>query len=342
MRAALIHANGTLWLAGDPAATERSHPPAGNLRIDADMELQTDGYVRAAAVVRRDRGNLATVVAFDTSRIFGTPTEAGVWAGAYDGSQPRTGTLVLCDTNAGVLPLLNFPGAVVRPPRRQVIGCTVLLGYEVMCGLPVAVTAASGTVEVSGALAGDTLNLFGYVFTATDAANPAPPLWNKTAAGLAAAITAQRGWLVTAHPNAPLVSHGRAQDRDPDGGGRRRCRGGGSQEDHGQRQGTHRGDGTTRHGGQTRHANQPGPGAGVCRSGPSGGASVRRAGQHGQRCAAGRAGHGGQAGPGGQGHQQPGQRGQRRGPGVRGGRAVWRGDRRASGSHAAKSQIGAG
>jgi phage tail sheath gpL-like len=53
-------------------------------------------------------------------------------------------------------------------------------------------------VEVSGALAGDTLNLFGYVFTATDAANPVAPLWNKTAAGLAAAITAQRGWLVTA------------------------------------------------------------------------------------------------------------------------------------------------
>jgi hypothetical protein len=198
MRAALIHANGTLWLAGDPAATVREFPPADDFRIAGDKQLQTDLRVRAAEANHTDRGNLATTVSFGTSRLFATPAAAQVWAGLYDGTQPNTGTLVVCAADAGALPLLNFPGAVVRPPRREVIGCTVLLGYEVECGLPVAVTAATGTVAVSGALAGDTLNLFGYVFTATDAANPAPPLWNKTAAGLAAAITAQRGWLVTA------------------------------------------------------------------------------------------------------------------------------------------------
>jgi hypothetical protein len=151
MRAALIHSTGTLWLAGNPATAERLHSSAANLRIEGRTALQQDARVRAAATLHIDRGNLATTVSFDTSRIFSTPAEAEVWSGMYDTANPRTGTLVLASISPVNESLLFFHGAVVQPPRRQVIGCSVLLGYEVLCG-----AAEYSTVTIGGTALFDT------------------------------------------------------------------------------------------------------------------------------------------------------------------------------------------
>jgi hypothetical protein len=195
MRIALVHDGGTLDLAGSRDYTLREFPGADNLRFEGRTALQADARVRAAATSHIDRGNLATTVSFGTSRIFSTTAAAEVWSGMYDTVSARSGTLVISDWD--LIPLLNFPGAVVQPPRRQVIGCTVLLQYEVVCGAPVQPTQATGSVELVSPLAGDTLNIFGTVFTASDAGSPAAPLWNKTAAGLAAAINSVAGGIAS-------------------------------------------------------------------------------------------------------------------------------------------------
>lgn len=190
MRIALVHSGGTLWLAGNPALAERLHPSAGNLRMDGRTATQADLYVGGDETVHTDRGNLATTVTFETSRIFATVAEAEVWSGLYDSLNPRAGTLVGVGIAGLVESLVNWPGAVVQPPRREVNGCSVMLSYEVLCGLPEAAAWASGWVEFGYPSVNFTITVNGTVYTSTTALTPDPPLFNRSPAGFVAAINA--------------------------------------------------------------------------------------------------------------------------------------------------------
>lgn len=139
MRIALLQPTSTttLWLAGDPSKNEREHSSAGDVRINGQTLVQWNQCVRATAGVPIDRGNLETTLTFTTARIFTTVAAAEVWSATYDSTQLRTGDVVLMSPAATALTssYILMAAAVVQPPTRQVIGCSVLLSYTILGGL---------------------------------------------------------------------------------------------------------------------------------------------------------------------------------------------------------------
>lgn len=123
------------WLAGKPGVSEREWSSVSDYRIEPQIEVQDSKRVRASEAKVHDRGNLKNTLTFGTTRKFETASEAEQFSNDYDTTAPRTGTLVL----ESVLPVGGvvrryLPNAVVLPPRRQVIGCSVLLSYTAVGG----------------------------------------------------------------------------------------------------------------------------------------------------------------------------------------------------------------
>lgn len=137
MRIALKDGNGTLWwLAGEPAVAQNVHSWADQLRINGEIVFEWIDLLRATVSQAVDRGNLKTVVTFSTTRRFSTPRAAQLYCADYDRSTPRRGILVLEGVGPdGSTNRRYMGGAVVMPPHRQAIGCSVLLNYEVRGGL---------------------------------------------------------------------------------------------------------------------------------------------------------------------------------------------------------------
>lgn len=136
MRIALRNASTLYPLAGAAGVSERTHSSAADLQIQPSIIVQADARLRAAAMLHRDRLNLATTIGFSTTRVFASVREAEVWARRYDGDFPRTGTLV-CDSIDALSALTyrdEYADAVVEPPSRSLMGATVMLRYLVRCG----------------------------------------------------------------------------------------------------------------------------------------------------------------------------------------------------------------
>ena len=156
---------GTVFpLAGQAGVSERTHSSAADFQLTPESAVEIQRLVRAAEARPVDRGNVLQNLSFTTSRLFATPAEAWLWAMDYDWIYARTGELEL-DTLAGIRRLQN---AVVSPPRRRVVGCTVLMDYQVVGSRFNA--PAVGTVYLTGIPAnGGTLTIGGntYVFTDT-------------------------------------------------------------------------------------------------------------------------------------------------------------------------------
>lgn len=134
MRVALIKDGITYWLAGDPALGEREFSSSSGLRVEAQIDIQEDHFIRAAAGKLRDRKNLVTTVSFSTTRKFATPTAAELFALDYDRTFARDGLLMLESPQSGGGVSRRYFAAVVRPPSREVIGVTVLLSYVAVGG----------------------------------------------------------------------------------------------------------------------------------------------------------------------------------------------------------------
>jgi hypothetical protein len=135
MRVALIASVGERWLAGTPGTSERVHSSAADIRFNGQILTQENNYLRAQTAEVIDRGNLKTTITFTTSRLFATANEAEMYSAFYDAVNPRTGTLILEFVQPlGSVTRGYLRKAVVEPPGRQVIGCTVLLSYTVRGG----------------------------------------------------------------------------------------------------------------------------------------------------------------------------------------------------------------
>lgn len=139
----------TYWLAGNPAISEREHSSAGDLAVDAATGQQVDRYVRGTAGRVRDRGNILTTLRFSTTRIFATADAAALWALDHDASYPREGTLLIDPAGDGGIDRY-LENAVISPPSRRIIGCSVLLSYTVTGG------AVSSVSELAAFVLGST------------------------------------------------------------------------------------------------------------------------------------------------------------------------------------------
>jgi hypothetical protein len=145
------------YLAGQAGVSERTHSSAADFELTPESAQEVLRFVRAAEAQPVDRGNLLQALRFTTTRQFSTAAEAWLWALDYDWLYPRTGELEL-DAVTGIRRMQN---AVVSPPRRRVVGATVLLDYSVLgsrinapaigefvlTGIP----AATGTITIGSA-----------------------------------------------------------------------------------------------------------------------------------------------------------------------------------------------
>lgn len=209
-------------LAGTAGVDERVHSSAGNFNMDPEAQQQVANYVRGEHAEPIDRGNLLEIVTFSTSRLFATAAEAQLYVLDYDRTMPRSGTLQI-DSIApnGVVTRRHLLQAVVSPPRRRAVGCTVLLDYQVRGSEVVAAgTRATGTITFTGSPTSGTVTIGGSIYylsvdtapySPTDVFDPFP-VNNATtfAAALAARINA---WLyggsdpnVTATSSAGVVT----------------------------------------------------------------------------------------------------------------------------------------
>lgn len=132
MKIALINSEVFYWLAGEPGIDQTVHTSAGDLRINGQINIDSQARLRAAAMAFRDRKNLQQSITFSTWRKFDTPAEAKEWALTYDAVMPRTGSLDFYD-EAGD-PVARLSGAVVSPPQRRILGVSVELTYSVVGG----------------------------------------------------------------------------------------------------------------------------------------------------------------------------------------------------------------
>lgn len=136
MRIALRYSSTLYPLAGEAGVSERAHSSAADVQISPAIIVQADARLRSAAILHRDRLNLATTISFSTTRQFDSVREAEVWARRYDGDFPRTGDLV-CDSYDPVSALTyrdEYADAVIEPPVRTLMGATVMLRYTARCG----------------------------------------------------------------------------------------------------------------------------------------------------------------------------------------------------------------
>jgi hypothetical protein len=132
MKIALVISEDFYWLAGEPGISQTVHSSAADLRINGQINIDSQARLRAAAMAFRDRGNLQQSISFTTSRKFDTTAEADAWSTTYDAVMPRTGYLDFYD-EAGD-PVARLVNAVVSPPERRIIGVSVLLTYSVVGG----------------------------------------------------------------------------------------------------------------------------------------------------------------------------------------------------------------
>lgn len=134
MRVGLIASTSgaTIWLAGNPSQTERQHSSAADISITGAVSTENQTFVRGTYGVPRDRGNLTATISFSTTRLFDSAAAAELFALTYDTTYARTGTLVAeVQTGSNTVSKRYLRNAVVSPPARQVIGCTVLMSYTV-------------------------------------------------------------------------------------------------------------------------------------------------------------------------------------------------------------------
>lgn len=140
MRIGLLTDGILRWLAGNPDLGERSFSSASDFRMTPKINIQTDQFLRGAAVRVRDRKNLATTITFGTTREFPTVWAAENWVLDYEATQPREGQLILeSQMGGGAVVRRYLANAVVEPPDRQVIGVSVILKYTIQGG---AITSA--------------------------------------------------------------------------------------------------------------------------------------------------------------------------------------------------------
>ena len=153
MRISLL-ADATLYpLAGQSGVSERVHSSAGDFQMTPASAQQIAEYVRGDNAMPIDRGNLLHTISFTTSRLFATVEEAWLFCLDYDRLTPRSGTLLLDAVGpAGDVDRRHLTNAVVKPPQRRNVGCSVLLSYSVDGSEIVDSVSvhASGTVTFSG------------------------------------------------------------------------------------------------------------------------------------------------------------------------------------------------
>jgi hypothetical protein len=135
MRIALKVGPLTYYLAGQYGVSEREHSSTANFRLDPQIQVQPIMRVRAAAAYEKDRGNLLHRLTFSTSRKFATPAAAEYWLLRYDAVTPREGVVRM----ESIAPpdhyeLHELANALVYPPARSIIGCSVQLDYTITGG----------------------------------------------------------------------------------------------------------------------------------------------------------------------------------------------------------------
>jgi len=134
MRIALLNGSTTYHLAGESGVSEREHSSANNIRFTPSRIAQEVTRIRAANATAFDRGNLRMTLEFDTARTFDDVGEAEAFALEYDASYPRTGTIIITDSDNATAYTRNMADCLVDPPTRTVMGCTVYLSYRVTGG----------------------------------------------------------------------------------------------------------------------------------------------------------------------------------------------------------------
>lgn len=152
MRVSLKVGSTSYALAGEEGVSERVHSPAADFSIEPQAERQSMPRVRATTAGVVDRGNLSTRITFSTTRKFPSVPHASMWLLDYDRTFPREGIAVFEDTSPlGAVLRRHLLSAVVSPPRRRFVGCTVFLDYEINGSEIIFVTGDPGTVP-SGVL----------------------------------------------------------------------------------------------------------------------------------------------------------------------------------------------
>ena len=147
MRVSLKVGSTSYPLAGEDGVSERVHSSASNFAVDPILETQRITRVRATHAGIVDRGNLTTVVKFSTTRKFPTVPHASMWLLDYDRTFPREGIAVFEDVSPlGAILRRHLLSAVVSPPSRRHIGCTVFLDYTITGSEIIFVTGTPGTV----------------------------------------------------------------------------------------------------------------------------------------------------------------------------------------------------
>lgn len=221
MRVSLYNGSTLYPLAGQAGVNERVHSSSGDFRETARAETQIVNRVRATYAEPLDRGNLLTQFQFSTTRIFDTPALAELWCLDYEAAFPRDGTLIMdAIAPGGVVTRRHLLNAVVSPPSRRCIGCTVQLDYQVEGGqVQAGGTKASGTFTFTGFPAATQTIAVGSrtwtykttgPFLETDLAHPAMIAFSETieayAAQLAEAINNWTESPVTALAAAGVVT----------------------------------------------------------------------------------------------------------------------------------------
>lgn len=155
MRIGLLVGSTLHPLAGAAGVSERVHSSAGDFILAPVADKQIVRKVRAGNATALDRGNLLHSVSFSTTRIFDSAAEAWLWALDYDATFPREGILQMdAVTAGGAILRRRLSNAVVSPPRRRVIGRSVLLDYQVDGSAITESAVTTGRVIVAGAVGG--------------------------------------------------------------------------------------------------------------------------------------------------------------------------------------------
>lgn len=123
------------YLAGQPGVPESEFCQADDVELDGVAVTQEELRVRTKNRRYHDRENVGTIVRWSTARVFASNAEAESFAITYDKVFSRSGTLGIEILGAGGAFLPHtIANAVVDPPRRKVIGCSVILRYEARGG----------------------------------------------------------------------------------------------------------------------------------------------------------------------------------------------------------------
>ena len=150
-----LYSGSTLYpLAGEAGVSERVHSSAGDFQLTPQSAVEVAEYVRGTHARPFDRGNLLHVMAFSTSRAFASVAEAQLWALDYEAAFPRSGVLYFDSVNGSYTHRRQMANAVVDPPRRRVMGASVMLDYTVRGGAISAIDAYPD-IEVTGTLTSD-------------------------------------------------------------------------------------------------------------------------------------------------------------------------------------------